>query len=417
MASFPVEVLLGVYLGLLTGVVPALVAWALGFSVRYVTGVSIPGFGVVVLGLALAGAQGGLLALADPSVTQSESQVRLTVALLVVISTTLYTHNAGDKLGARLPKRLTLRSLRERTLSADVIERVGRRGEVRVTVAGDVADLEGYPPVPEELRAEIREGTWTFPADLPLSELETRVEAELREEFDLPEVSVTLDERANASVAAAPPAAGLSRHVPPGRRGVSVRTLVPTGLATGDEVRLAVGDRTVEGTVVAVRTDVPPTVGDGAPGRGTDAGARPEATGDTAGPPAAGPSPSGGGEPAAGRVTVALDRESAERVLGSRPDRLTVLSRGTRREFELVGLLRRAGSRFRRLTVAGSADVAGQSLREAAVGDIYGVAVLAVRHDGRWVVAPDGDQTLSAGDDLFAVGPREALDRFEGVAA
>jgi uncharacterized protein with PhoU and TrkA domain len=104
-------------------------------------------------------------------------------------------------------------------------------------------------------------------------------------------------------------------------------------------------------------------------------------------------------------------------VLSSRPDRLAVRSRGTRREFELVGLLRRAGSRFRRLTVSGSADVAGRTLREAAVGDDYGVAVLAVRHDGRWVVAPGGDQTLSGDDELFAVGRRDALDRFEAVVA
>jgi len=31
MASLPVEVLLGVYLGLLVGIIPALTSWALGF--------------------------------------------------------------------------------------------------------------------------------------------------------------------------------------------------------------------------------------------------------------------------------------------------------------------------------------------------------------------------------------------------
>ena len=59
MASLPFEVLFGIYLGLLTGIVPALVAWALGFGFKYFTGVSIPGFGVVVLALAIAGASGG----------------------------------------------------------------------------------------------------------------------------------------------------------------------------------------------------------------------------------------------------------------------------------------------------------------------------------------------------------------------
>jgi K+/H+ antiporter YhaU regulatory subunit KhtT len=44
------------------------------------------------------------------------------------------------------------------------------------------------------------------------------------------------------------------------------------------------------------------------------------------------------------------------------------------------------------------------------------VAVLAARHE-TWTVAPDGSQSLSAGDDLFVVGSRDALDRFAGVAA
>ncbi len=42
MAALPVEVVLGVYLGLLTGIIPALVAWSLGFLFKYFTGVSVP---------------------------------------------------------------------------------------------------------------------------------------------------------------------------------------------------------------------------------------------------------------------------------------------------------------------------------------------------------------------------------------
>ena len=51
MAPFPVEVLLGIYLGFLTGIIPAMVAWLLGFVFRYVTGVTVPGLGVVVYGI------------------------------------------------------------------------------------------------------------------------------------------------------------------------------------------------------------------------------------------------------------------------------------------------------------------------------------------------------------------------------
>ena len=159
MAALPIEILYGLYLGALIGVVPILVAWVLGFGFKYVTGVSIPGLGVVVLAVAIAGANGGLLALNDPALTASGSQVRLTVALVVVLMGSLWAHGVGDRLGASLPRRLTLRQMAERTLSADVIERVGGRGRVRVTVAGEVGDIEGYPPLPADLRAAIRDGS------------------------------------------------------------------------------------------------------------------------------------------------------------------------------------------------------------------------------------------------------------------
>lgn len=54
MAPLPVEIMAGVYLGLLVGIIPALAAWALGFIFKYFTGVTLPGFGVVVFAVALA---------------------------------------------------------------------------------------------------------------------------------------------------------------------------------------------------------------------------------------------------------------------------------------------------------------------------------------------------------------------------
>ncbi|MFC6724309.1 potassium transporter TrkA, partial [Halobium palmae] len=121
-SSFPVEVLFGIYLGVLTGVLPALIAGALGFAFKYFTDVSIPGFGVVVLALAVAGVNGGLLALADNQILNAEHSVALVVAILVVLMLTLYAHAQGDKLGSTAPRRLTLQSLAERTLSTDVVE-------------------------------------------------------------------------------------------------------------------------------------------------------------------------------------------------------------------------------------------------------------------------------------------------------
>ena len=396
--ALPIEILLGIYLGVLTGIFPALVAWGLGFLFKYFTGVSIPAFGVVVLSLAIAGINGGLLALNDQTVLASGP--RVIVALIVVLMISMYAHAKGDQMGASFPKRLSLSKLRERTLSADVVDFVGSRGEVRVEVAGEVVDMEGYPPLSEETRTAIKTGEWRLPADLPISELETRFADRLKTDLDLADVSVTIDERGRATVVAAPPLSGVSKRVPAGKRAVSVDALIPTGVARGDEVLVLADDLSVEGTVVAARS-------------GEKKEEKPKADGgeEEATPPVAAPTTTGG----EGRLTVAVSRGDAERLLPVGRANVVVTARGTRREFELVSLLRRAGKRFRKLTVKPTGDLVGATLGAADVRDAYGVAVLAVKRPDGWTVAPRGSTELSAGDELFTVGTREALDAFREV--
>ncbi|KTG27777.1 potassium channel family protein [Haloferax profundi] len=401
MASLPVEVVYGLYFGILTGLVPAAVAWLFGFGFRYVTGVTIPGLAVVVLSVAIAGASGGLMALADPTITQSDNQVRLTVALLVVLMGALYAHNRGDAFANEIPRKMSLRRLTERTLSTDVVELVGGRGQVTVTVPREVGDIEGYPPVPVDVRTAIRDGEWTFPADIPLVELESRFADRLQTEFDLAAVEVQIDEQARASVAAAAPVGGLSKRLSAGKRAVSIEALVPTGLAQGDDVVVATDGGTISASVVGVDSVTETVDADDAEDEEAPKWA-PRA------PTAA------GGE---GRVTLAVERTDVESLLRSDATQFVVTSRGVRREFELVSLLRRAGKRFSRLTVGADGPLDGVSLRAASVRDTYGVAILALRHGGTWTIAPRGDQNLSAGDTLYAVGSRSDLTAFEEAVA
>ncbi|AQL43482.1 potassium transporter TrkA [Halorientalis sp. IM1011] len=414
MASLPVEVLLGIYLGFLTGIIPALVAWTLGFGFKYFTGVSIPGFGVVVLAVALAGVSGGLLALADPTVTEATNAPTLVTAILVVTALSLYAHAKGDQLGADAPRRLSLSKLRERTLSRDLADRVGG-GQVRIRVVGDVSDMEGYPPLSDDLRAEIREAEYTFPADLRVSELEERVAERLRTEFDLGDVAVTIDERGRASVAAAPPFSGLSKRVPAGKRAVSVDALIPTGLARGDEVTLITTDAQVRGTVVSAKTADPasdrrltvPTTPDPDPDGDAEAdeGSTPRAV--------RAPTTTGG----EGRLTAAVTRTDAEPLLRADRARVVVEARGTRLEYELISLLRRSGKRFRRFTVAADSDLDGVDLGTVNARETYGVAILGVRKPTGWQLAPQGTTALAGGDEVFAVGSPDELDAFAGVVA
>jgi Trk K+ transport system NAD-binding subunit len=94
-----------------------------------------------------------------------------------------------------------------------------------------------------------------------------------------------------------------------------------------------------------------------------------------------------------------------------------VKARGTRREFELISLLRRAGKRFRKFTVKPESNLDGVTLAAANVRDTHDVAVLAVKRPDGWEVAPRGSVELTAGDELFVVGKREALNAFEEVVA
>jgi len=408
MASFPVEVLFGIYLGVLTGIIPGLVAWALGFLFKYSISVSIPGFGVVVLAVALAGVNGGLMALADPTITQSANAVTVTTAILVVLMISLYAHSRGDAMGAAFPRRLSFKQLRERPLSADVMGSLSGRDEVRIRVVGEVADMEGYPPLPDDLRAEIRNSEWTFPADLRVSELEERLADRLRTEFDLGDVAVTVDEGGRASVVAAPPFSGLSKRVPSGKRAVSVDALLPTGLARNDEVTVITADAQVRGTVVSARTD-------GASAPAPPAPADPAEDGEEEGPPQPVRAPTtDGGE---GRLTVAVTRTDAGPLVRADRARVVVESRGVRREYELVSLLRRAGRRFRRVTVGADGPLDGTSLGVASVREQYGVAVMAVEGTSGWRLAPRGETTLSAGDDVYVVGTPDRLDAFVGAVS
>jgi hypothetical protein len=175
-------------------------------------------------------------------------------------------------------------------------------------------------------------------------------------------------------------------------------------MARGDGVTVVDGDDRYDGTVVSATSG-------GRPKEKAEGTTPPPAEDGDVPAKTAAPTTDGG----EGRVTLAVERTAAAALLDATPDRLEVRSRGTRREFELVSLLRRAGKRFRKLTVGADGALAGTTLGASSVRDTYGVAVLAVRHDGSWVLAPRGDQTVSAGDDLFAVGTREALADFEGV--
>lgn len=405
-------ILLGAYVGALTGVFTGFLAFMLAFSFKYVAGVKVSDRIGLMLGLGVAGLQGGLLGLLrDPDLLRSPTIVS---ALLVVLVATLYAHEKGAELGEQLPKGVLSRHLWKRTLSSDAIERIGRFGQVRVRVTGEVGDIEGYPPLPERLRSEIAEHEWTFPGDLPLSELETRFADRLRTEFELAEVRVAIDEDARATVSAAPPSGGLSRRVPIDKRAVSVDAPLPSGLSRGDDVELAIDGERIDGTVVsatpAAREEAEEPKDD-ADEKDDDTEAK-KGTEDAKTPPSA-----AGAAGGAGRATVAVPPERVEGLVTGEVHRLLARSRGGGPEFELVSLLHRGENRFRRLTVRPDSECDGVALADLDLRQRFGIDILAIQRSGEWTFAPAGGVTLQAGDDLFAAGPKSGLESLEEVVA
>lgn len=399
------ELVVGIYLGLLAGIFPAFIAFSIGFGFKYFTNVTVPGLGVVVLGGALAGVSGGLMGLIDQDLAESWTGV---TAVLIILMAALWAHSVGDKLAAETPRRLTLRRLREAKLSADLAERVDSYGQIRIRPLGTVQDIEGYPQLPDDLRLQLTNGSWKFPANLSLAELEDRLEERLIADHELAEVVVTIDKKGRAEIAAAPSTAGLSRRVPAGKRAVTIKTLLPTGVARGDQVTLRLPDGAVTGPVVSARTagvEAPKE-----PESKPDAEEDVDANGDEVPPPKA-PTTTGG----EGQITIALSLTDARRVIKESFAPMIVHSRGKQREYEVIGVLKSKGNRFRKLTLGASSPLVDKTIRDHSVRDTYGVAILAIRRGSERILAPRGDTHLLAGDAVIVVGKRDALDTFEEV--
>lgn len=409
MASFPAEILLGIYLGLLVGVVPALAAWGLGFGTRYALGVTFPGLAVAAGAVGLAALNGLVLAWAGEPVSATPTAPRVVTATLVVGLLATYAHERGADMATEFPRRVATPSPSARTLSPAYAALENDGAEVRVRVVGEVADMEGYPPLSAELRAELRNAEVRLPADLRLDELEERLADRLETEYDLGAVSVTVDERGRATVVAAPPFSGLSKRVDADRHAVTVAGLIPTGLARGDEVTVITPNAQVRGTVISAESgDDRSEAGASDPDPLTPTEADEE---DAAGAsPVRTPTTTGG----EGRLTVAVTRTDVQPLLQAEDTKIVVESRGTRREYEVVSLLRRADRRIRRFAIRAGSVLDGERLGTARLREAHDVTVLAVRKPDGWELAPRGETRLDAGDELFAVGTRETLEEFEG---
>ncbi|WP_436346641.1 hypothetical protein [Natronorubrum sp. FCH18a] len=396
----PVEILTGVSFALLFGTVFAAVVGCVSFLISYVGDETVPPAVGGVATIVITGA--GLYGAAVVDLSTVQPGLLLGTGLGFVLG--LYATSWGVQLAADLPRTTAGSIERTQPLAADAIDAVDAMGQVTIRLSGGVREFEGYPPLGPGLRAALEDGSWRLPADCPLSELETRLEDRLRTSYDLEAISVSVDGRGRATIAAAPPANGVAKQVPDGWRAVSIRALLPTGLAPGDDVLVVTDSATVSGTVLSATADA---VVDGGH-TSTNSAAPDDTSSDDRSAGGSGTLVSdavaSGGD---GYVTVAVPTTDADVLLEAERARIVVRPCGTTHEFDAMSLLERNGTAIRQVTVT-------DAVLGAVSDDEIDLDVFAVRNadanDGdraaeyEWQFEPDSD-ALATGTEAFLLGP------------
>lgn len=392
----PIDVLVGVSIALLFGTVAATLVGvicfvAVSFAHRPIPPLAGGGTAAAITAVALYAA-----GVVDPGTVQPG--LALGLGLVVVLG--LYATSWGGRLAAELPRLSADRIERTRPLATAAVDSVDAMGQVTIRSSGGIREFEGYPPLEPGLRAAIEDGTWRFPADLPLSELESRLETTLRTTHDLEAVAVAVDGRGRATITAAPPANNVASDISAGWRAVSVCALLPTGLAPGDDVLVIADSTPISGRVLSATVDGlaaggEPTLESAIDGFSTDDRSK---TGNRGG---IGDAVIGG----EGCVTVAVPTTDAQALLQTDRTRIVVTPRGASGEFDAISVLERDEMAIRK-------GVLTEAMLDGITDDETDLTAFAVRRidggDGRghgreWQFEPDQD-ALTVGAEAFVLG-------------
>lgn len=432
------ELIIGIAFGLVIGIGPSIAVGVLGAVCRD-RGSRLPLSASIVIGVALAALNGYFVGVLEPGVVRTQLP-RLATGTLVVSLLSIYATSQGERVASELPFGSGWPILRGRSLSAGAIDSVDAMGQVTIRTTGRIRDIDGYPPLSPDVRTALEADAWRFPADLPLSALETRLETRLRTGYELAAVSVSIDGRGRATVAAAPASGDIATAVPAGWRAVSIAALCPAGLAPGDVIDVHVRDRSVTGTVLRVSRDVQSgEVHAGASASETSPSSDP-ITDSGAGSSERG-SLENGGHPTVGAVnavprstvettggdgivTVAVPSGDADPLLTAERARIVVHASGPDADREALSRLERAAYSVRRVTFGSVAAAVEQtdgasddSIRVLAANrfgsdatDSGPTNLAAVGERESWCIRPDV-ATLKDRDEVFVVGKRTVLRR------
>ncbi len=204
MVSFPAEILLGLYFGVLVGVVSALISWGAGFGLTRWRGTALPIPAALLFALGLGGGLAGVIVSVETPGLSIPGPAGLAVSGLVIAVLGLSAHEYGT----------------QRALSVEHDKSV-EDGTDKDHDAADVDEKDGQP------QGKLKS---TDTTTVQLAE-----DVAGRSPHAFPHISAAL--------------AADDRHA------VSVNGLIPAGVSTGDAVTVITPTVQVRGTVLAARTE------------------------------------------------------------------------------------------------------------------------------------------------------------------
>jgi hypothetical protein len=420
----------------------AIAAGAVGatasFVYRWYSGQSIPEGVAILLGVSVVATALNTTATLKETVAADElvgtGAAGFTIAAFVVGT---IAADAGRRFGEGFAGSLpSVDSVR--TMESDVGALVRAAGRViRVHVPETIEDIDGYEPVPEEVKADLAGTTFLFPRRMTVAELRGRLVDRLKRDYEVGHVDVELaDDGTVEYLALGRRLAGVGQTLAPGTVAVAIRADPALTATPGDRVQIWRVPSSTDGADATAATDAAAPANAGSADAGThDAGA-PD-PGETApGAPSAGTDgtdrdartdgpkliTTGELRAAAGDVaTIAVDESDADRLADDVRYRLVTLPAAVQPEREFASLLRNADETMGSIVVEPGSEMDGRAVEDV---DLTVVAVRAAdssdggrEREGTVTAIPAGDRVLRAGETVYVMGRPEAIRRLEASGA
>ena len=354
-------------------VLASTVVSASAFAYRWYARDQIPGNLAVLLGL------GSVSIWLNTKATLSQflgdGVPGLDVESAVITVATFVVAGFASSVAARIGDRLAVQTFAlsgAHRVDSDVgqfVRAVGR--VVAVSLPEEIADIDGYDPIPPDTREALAGSTFLFPRRLTVEELRERLANRLRTDYGVGHVDVDLEfDGTVAYLALGGRVAGLGPTLAPGTAAVAVNADPAFSASPGDVIQVwregpEKPERVLTAELRAAVDDV---------------------------------------------VTLAVDAAEAETLSPDEEYRLATLPAASRPDREFASLLRAADETVGTIEVGAASDYDG-----ATVGSLA-VPVVAIRPtEGSVEALPSRERVLAAGETVYLIGRPDELRRVEAT--